>query len=192
MTRWVGVLIASNVVMLLLEIVAGDVLVDQLALWPAGAGFRPWQLVSSAFLHASVSHLVLNMYGLWMFGCDVEALLGSRRFIALYTAAVLCAALTQLTVVAGASEVYPTLGASGGVFGILLAFAYYFPKRRIILLIPPVPMPAWAFAMLYAVIELTLGVTGSEAGVAHFAHLGGMLGAWLAIRRFERGRDPDV
>lgn len=191
MTRWVGVLIASNVVMLLLEVFVGNVLIDQLALWPAGAGFRPWQLVSSAFLHANLSHLALNMYGLWMFGCDVEALLGPRRFVLLYMAAVLCASLTQLAVMAGASEVYPTLGASGGVFGVLLAFAHYFPKRTIVLLIPPVPMPAWAFAVLYAGIELTLGVTGSEAGVAHFAHLGGMLGAWLVIRRFGRRRNPD-
>ena len=75
----------------------------------------------------------------------------------------------------------PSIGASGGVFGLLLAFAMLFPQRQIVLLFPPIPMPAWVFALGYAVLELALGVTGTEAGVAHFAHLGGMLGAYLYI-----------
>ena len=79
-------------------------------------------------------------------------------------------------------------GASGGVFGILLAYAMFFPNRIIVLLIPPIPMPAWLFVMLYAGIELTLGVTGTQAGVAHFAHLGGMIGGYIVIRRWRRRR----
>ena len=84
---------------------------------------------------------------------------------------------------------YPTVGASGGIFGLLLAFAMYFPRQTIVLLIPPIPMPAWLFVTLYGALELFLGVTGEQAGVAHFAHLGGMVGAWLLIR-YWRGRPP--
>ena len=80
----------------------------------------------------------------------------------------------------------PTIGASGGVFGLLLLYAYLFPKRKVIPLIPPIPMPAWLFATLYAVLELVLGVTGTEAGVAHFAHLGGMIGCALVILAWRR------
>ena len=81
------------------------------------------------------------------------------------------------------------LGASGGVFGLLLAFAWYFPKQRLMLLFPPIPMPAWLFVTLYGGIELVLGVTGAQPGVAHFAHLGGMLGGALAILYWRaRGR----
>jgi membrane associated rhomboid family serine protease len=81
------------------------------------------------------------------------------------------------------------VGASGGLFGLLIGFAMLFPQRRIMLLIPPIPMPAWVFVTLYGVIELTLGVTGTAAGVAHFAHLGGLLGGWLVIR-YWRGQLP--
>ena len=76
----------------------------------------------------------------------------------------------------------PTVGASGGVFGLLLAFGMFFPRRRVMLILPPVPMPAWLFVTLYGALELVLGVTGTQKGVAHFAHLGGMLGCYLTIR----------
>ena len=84
---------------------------------------------------------------------------------------------------------YPTLGASGGVFGLLLAFGMYFPHQRIMLIIPPIPMPAWVAVTAYGALELFLGVTGTQAGVAHFAHLGGMLGAFLMIQ-WRRGKPP--
>ena len=81
-----------------------------------------------------------------------------------------------------AGEPYPTVGASGGVFGVLLAYAMVFPRRTVMLLIPPIPLPARVFVLLYGALELYLGVTGTAQGVAHFAHLGGMLGAWLLLR----------
>ena len=84
---------------------------------------------------------------------------------------------------------YPTVGASGGVFGLLLAFGVYFPHRRVLLLFPPIPLPARVFVIAFAVIELVLGVTGTQAGVAHFAHLGGMIGGWLLIQ-YRRGGFP--
>ena len=106
-----------------------------------------------------------------------------------YFASVLTAALTQLFVPAlfGAPPA-PTIGASGGVFGLLLAYALMFPQRKIMLLIPPIPMPAWVFATLYAGIELFLGVTSSLSGVAHFAHLGGMVGSALVVMQWRRAR----
>jgi membrane associated rhomboid family serine protease len=167
------------------------------ALWPLGGsaaasaapGFLPWQLVTYSFLHAGLSHLLLNMLGLYMFGGELERVFGAKRFLHLYFAAVITAALTQLAVTyAAGSPPFPTVGASGGIFGLLLAYGLYFPHRVIMLLIPPVPMPAWLFVMVYAGIELFLGVTGTQEGVAHFAHLGGMLGAWLVVWNWRRAR----
>jgi membrane associated rhomboid family serine protease len=191
MTR---LLILLNVAAFALQAMFGDVLITRFALWPlgrfevpgihGGVGFQVWQLVTSAFLHANLAHLALNMFALYMFGRDVELGLGPRRFFGLYAAAVLSASLVQLAVVtmtSGATP-YPTVGASGGVFGVLLAFGVMFPRRTVVLLIPPIPMPAWLLVTLYALIELVSGVFGTAAGVAHFAHLGGMLGAWLVLR----------
>lgn len=188
MPSLIGTLIVLNVISFLLELAAGEALVHGLALWPLHAGFMPWQLLSYAFLHANLAHLALNMYGLWMFGRDLERLLGSWSFLRLYLASVLCAAVAQLLVTAFTGSVYPTVGASGGVFGVLLAFAVCFPDRIVMLLFPPVALPARVFVALYAVIELSLGVTGTAAGVAHFAHLGGMAGGYLVIRRRRPGR----
>ena len=189
-------LIILNVAMFFLEAAIGDTLTLALALWPVGAVmsgqplFQPWQLLTYSILHANLWHLLFNMYALWMFGSDLERVWGPKRFLNLYLASVITAALGQLAV-AGATgaEPYPTIGASGGVFGLLLGFAMYFPHRTIVLLIPPVPMPAWLFVTLFGMLELYLGVTGTQAGIAHFAHLGGMLGAWILIQ-YWRTRPP--
>jgi membrane associated rhomboid family serine protease len=174
-------LILANVLVFLAQMVAGDAIVAQFALWPIGPQFSPWQLVSYAFLHGSFAHIFFNMFGLYMFGADLERVWGPRRFLIYYTVAVLSAAIAQLVVGALSGSYVPTIGASGGVFGLLLAFALYFPRRMVLLIFPPIPMPAWLFATLYAVVELLFGVTGSAGGVAHFAHLGGMLGGYLLI-----------
>lgn len=183
-----GTLIIANVVAFGLQLLYPQLLAP-FALWPLGPQshgglvmqFEPWQLVSYAFLHGSVLHLGLNMFALWMFGRDCEQALGARRYLMLYFAAVLSAAATQLTAGMLAHSASPTIGASGGVFGVLLAFAVLYPSRRIMLLFPPIPMPAWLFVTLYGLIELGNGVLGTNAGVAHFAHLGGMLGAGLLL-----------
>jgi membrane associated rhomboid family serine protease len=94
-----------------------------------------------------------------------------------------------LLVTGGAQRVpIPTVGASGGVFGLLLAFGLAFPRRTIMLLFPPIPMPAWLFVTLYGLLELYLGVTGSGQGVAHFAHLGGMAAGYVLLAYWTRGR----
>lgn len=184
MLSGVQILIIANIAALLVEIAGGDPLLRSLALWPLHAGFMPWQLVTYAFLHASLVHIALNMYGLWLFGNELENLLGRRVFFRLYFASVLSAAITQLLATSLTGNVYPTVGASGGVFGLLLAYGVCYPRRRLMLLFPPVVLPAWLFVTLYAGIELTLGVTGTQAGVAHFAHLGGMVGGYMVIRRW--------
>jgi membrane associated rhomboid family serine protease len=124
-----------------------------------------------------------------MFGAEVERYVGPRRLLACYFASVITAALSQLFIpmIFGAPA-GPTIGASGGVFGLLLAYAFLFPTRKVIPLIPPIPMPAWLFATLYAAVELFLGVTGTLSGIAHFAHLGGMVGSALVIMQWKRAR----
>jgi membrane associated rhomboid family serine protease len=148
--------------------------------------FAPWQLVTYAFLHGGLLHLFFNMFALYMFGSAIEQVFGARRYVVFYFVSVLSAAITQLIVAALTEGVYPTIGASGAVFGLLLAYGMYFPHNRVMLLFPPIPMRARVFVVVYAVLELFLGVTGSQPGVAHFAHLGGMAGAWL-LMRFWRG-----
>jgi membrane associated rhomboid family serine protease len=191
MTPLVRLLLLVNVAVFGLQQFADDELFTHFALWPLGrhylpgggfVGFEPWQLITSAFLHASLPHIALNMYALYSFGGMVERVLGTRRFAWLYFASVLAASAVQLIVVtvAGGRPV-PTVGASGGVFGVLLAFALLFPHSRVMLIFPPIPMKAWVLVAGYAFIELTSGVFGTSQGVAHFAHLGGMLGAGIVM-----------
>jgi membrane associated rhomboid family serine protease len=184
------ILIIANVAVFLLETVAGGILFRLFALWPLSSGFLPWQVVTYGFLHGGLTHLLLNMLALYMFGGEIERVVGQRRYLTFYFVCVLSAAIAQLLVTAVlAAPPYPTVGASGGVFGLLLAFAMYFPNRRVLLIIPPIPMPAWLFVTLFGILELYFGVTGTQAGVAHFAHLGGMVGGYLMIRHW-RGRPP--
>ena len=185
-------LLIANVAVFLLQDMAGPELFAWFALWPPGVpggpAFEVWQLVSYGFLHGSLTHIAFNMLALYMFGGDLERLFGARFFLQYYFACVIAAALTHLVVSAwmGAPP-GPTVGASGAMFGLLLAFGWYFPERRVMLIFPPIPMRARVFVAVYGVLELVLGVTGTARGVAHFAHLGGMLGGWLMIQYRRRG-----
>jgi membrane associated rhomboid family serine protease len=186
-------LIIANVLVFLLSGGMGRALVETFALWPVGntmPHFQPWQLITYGFLHVNLTHLAFNMLALLMFGGEVEQVFGSRRFLFYYLACVVSAGLAQLAVaIVTASPPYPTIGASGGTFGLLLAFGMLFPRRMLMLLFPPIPMPAWLFVTLYGIVELVLGVTQTQAGVAHFAHLGGMAGGWF-LMQYWRGRLP--
>ena len=190
-------LILANVAIFGAQILLGDGFVSAFALWPlgsasvlgpeSGAGFNLWQLVTYAFLHGNTLHLFFNMFALYMFGGEIERVFEPRRYLQYYFVTVIVAAITQLVVSGvGSATPYPTVGASGGVFGLLLAFGMLFPRRMIMLIFPPIPMPAWLFVTVYGVLELYLGVTGTSQGVAHFAHLGGMLGGFLMLRRWRR------
>jgi membrane associated rhomboid family serine protease len=180
-------LIGINVIAFALQMMLGGAIFNELALWPIGTDFAPWQVLSYGFLHGSLMHLLFNMFGLYMFGSDVERVLGQRRFLVYYLTCIVSAAIAQLIVTAMMGSQHPTVGASGGVFGLLLAFGMMFPRRTVVLLIPPIPMPAWLFVTLYGVIELYLGITGTASGVAHFAHLGGMVGGYVMIRYWRSG-----
>lgn len=185
-----SLLIANVLVFLLGQVLLGSSVLLAFALWPLASGqFIPWQLLTYSFLHGGLMHLAFNMYGLWMFGSELERVWGSRRLAVFYFASVLAAAVTELFVAALLGTSAPTVGASGGLFGLLMGFAILFPQRRIMLLIPPIPMSARVFVTLYGLIELFLGVTGTAAGIAHFAHLGGLLGGWLVIR-YWRAQSP--
>ena len=199
MPRGTQAIIGANVVVFLLQMAMGTQLTAMFALWPIapdpaayfgpGVGFAPWQLVTYGFLHGGTAHIFFNMFAIYMFGSALEQFFGTRYYVILYFVAVVTAGLTQLVVDALLGSPIPTLGASGGVYGLLLAFGMYFPQQRIMLLFPPIALKAWVAVTGYAVLELVLGVTGTQQGVAHFAHLGGMLGAFLMIQ-WRRGKPP--
>lgn len=190
-------LLVANIAVFLLQQISGDWLIIWFALWPFhtppefGVQFLPWQVLSYGFLHGSLAHIGFNMLALYMFGSSIEQLLGTRRYLIYYLGCVFAAATTQLIVQSLMNTApVPTVGASGGVFGLLLAYGLFLPRRTIMLIFPPIPMPAWVFVTLYGSLELVLGITGTQSGVAHFAHLGGMLGGFLLIRQWRRRRPP--
>lgn len=179
------------------------------ALWPIGTPaqlpsqygmidlgtFYPWQLVTAGFLHGGVSHILFNMFGLWMFGMRIENALGSRRFAVFYFVCLLGASLLQLLVVSapvlfgiGELSPYPTLGASGAVLGVLAAFALLYPNEPIYLYFF-VPIPAKWLVLGMAAFDLFSGISGTNNGIANFAHVGGMLTGFLLIQ-YWRGRLP--
>lgn len=160
--------------------VIGKALFKYGALWPVGSGyFDVWQLVSYMFLHASLGHIFFNLFALWMFGQAIENYWGTQRFTVYYFLTGIGAALLHMLIGDGGA---PTLGASGAVYGILLAFGMMFPERRIMLLFPPIPMKAKYFVAIFGAIELISGITRANSGVAHFAHLGGMLVGFILIK----------
>ena len=183
--------------LLLLKYLIGDASFEPFALWPLGGmsdgmspgmSFMPWQLVTYAFLHADLNHIFFNMLALLMFGAPLEYTWGTKRFVQFYFVCVIGAGLTYLAWAALMHIESPVIGASGGVFGLLLAYGMLFPKQRVMLLFPPIPMDARTLVIGYGVLELLLGVMGT-GNIAHFAHLGGMLFGWLMIR-YWRGQPP--
>ena len=196
-------LLIANCAVFVLQLLVGRAL-DPFMLWPwlpaevaahAPQNFWPWQLLTHGFMHSpsNIAHLLFNMLALLMFGAQLEYVWGQRRFLTYFLVCVVGAGLCQLAVVSwsvrNGGAYYPTVGASGGVFGLLLAYGMLFPNQRVMLLIPPVPMKARTLVIVYGVIELVMGITGTQSGVAHFAHLGGMLFGWLLIR-YWRGQPP--
>jgi membrane associated rhomboid family serine protease len=185
-----GLLIANGLVFVLQQTNA-EFLFINFALWPATdprSPFMPWQILTYGFLHGSTTHIFFNMFGLWMFGREIELHMGSQRFLIYYIVCVAGAGVVQLVVAAVQGGLYPTVGASGGVFGILLAYGLTFPNRIVVPLFPPIPMRAITFVVLFGLLELYLGFSGNAPGVANFAHLGGMLFGFLLLRRWRGGR----
>ncbi|WP_288290350.1 rhomboid family intramembrane serine protease [uncultured Alistipes sp.] len=168
----------------------GNEIIRFCALWfgasPFGE-FHSYQFVTYMFLHASVEHIFFNMFALWMFGRTLEYELGSKRFLIYYMVCGVGAALIQLATAYLTGEMpIQLVGASGAVMGLLLAFGVMHPNAVIMLLIPPIPMKAKWFVVIYGVIEMFLGWTGFGGNVAHFAHVGGMLWGLLLLQWWKR------
>lgn len=165
--------------------------------------FNPIQLITYMFMHANFEHIFFNMFAVWMFGRTLEAVWGPKRFLIYYMICGIGAGLmqelvqymeyffawSQSTAVSTSAGIIPmeaflnqlnTVGASGAVYGILLAFGMLFPNSEMFVFPIPMPIKAKYFVIGYAVIELLLGITGGD-GVAHFAHLGGMLVGFILI-----------
>ncbi len=199
-------LLFVTVAVFALQVLLGERLFYPFMLWPLGSqpigmspdggletvGFLPWQVLSYGFLHGGFGHLFFNMLALFFFGPSLEYTWGQRRFLTYYLVCIAGAGLVQLLVVSlllPMDRFAPTVGASGGVYGLLLGYGMLFPHHRVMLLIPPIPMKARTLVVVFGALALFLGVTGTQAGVAHFAHLGGMLFGFGLIQ-YWRGRWP--
>ena len=180
-------LIIINIIIFVATVLAERVLHNDVfgrlfALYPLGTPyFRIWQPVTYMFMHGGIWHILFNMYTLYIFGCVVENIIGTKKFITFYTICGVGAAALHLLVQSLTNDFAPTVGASGSIYGVLIAFAILFPESRLTLLFPPVTLSAKWMVIIFAIIELTTGLTGTSANVAHFAHLGGMLIGWLLI-----------
>ncbi|MGY0504063.1 rhomboid family intramembrane serine protease [Luteimonas sp. e5] len=191
-------LLIANVGVFLLQSLLGELRLAPFMLWPLGAGsegfpFQPWQVLSYGFMHGNLMHLLFNMLVLFMFGAPLEHVWGQRRFLIFYLACVVGAGLCQLALgawmVAEGSPAYPTVGASGGVLGLVLGYALIFPKQKVVIFPIPFFIPARVAVLLIGGFALFAGFSGRVPGIAHFAHLGGMLTGWLIIR-YWRGQPP--
>jgi membrane associated rhomboid family serine protease len=178
MTPWVLRLIVANTAVFLLSMtVAG--LMDSLVLVPALILQRPWSAITYMFLHGGLGHLFFNMLALFFFGSRVEQRLGERRFLILYFASGVAGALLSAVF----SPWSAIVGASGAVFGVMLAFAWFWPHDQI-LIWGIIPIEARWMVALMTGLALFGGFTGAQGGIAHFAHLGGFVGGWICLKAF--------
>ncbi len=191
-------LVAINILMFIATLINENFMIGNFAMfYPASPWFKPWQVLTHMFMHGGIWHIFFNMYTLLMFGIVLERRLGSGKFLIFYFVTGLGAVAlhtgvqwleAQYFMNAGDFEAYtsilrtPTLGASGAIYGVLIGYAMCYPDSRLTLLFPPVTLTAKWFVIIFAVIELFTGISGIHDGVAHFAHLGGMLFGWLLIR----------
>jgi len=186
-------IIAINVLLFVATIYSGDIMYEYLALFNYKSNyFHGWQMITHMFMHGSFSHLLFNMFGLYMFGSRLEQMWGAKRFINFYLITGLGAALLHTLVqdyeiTQGLISVnQPTVGASGALFGILVAFAMYWPNTQLFLMFIPVPIKAKWAVIGYAAFELFAGISGFQAGVAHFAHLGGALFGFILVQYWNK------
>ena len=196
-------LIIINVIVFLASLLNENFMIGTFALfYPTSQYFHWWQVVTHMFMHGGFWHIFFNMYTLLIFGCVVERIIGSKKFLLFYFICGLGAVALHLGVEYLQMQSYmqgaalgnataiqnialikntPTVGASGAIYGVLMGYAMLFPESRMTLLFPPVTLSAKWMVAIFAAIELFTGVTGISAGIAHFAHLGGMLIGWLMI-----------
>ena len=181
MTPWVTRLIVANILVFFVEKMA-PVSIDWLMLVPAAVLTHPWTLVTYMFLHdpSTLMHIFWNMLGLFFFGPRVEARMGSQQFITLYLISGVAGALLSFT-----APRVPVVGASGALYGVMMAFAFFWPRDKI-LIWGILPVEARVLVVAYTVLELLSGVGGFAPGIAHFTHLGGFAGAFLYLKWLEK------
>ena len=201
-------LIIINVLVFVMTILRKQFMYESFALfYPTSPFFHWWQYITHMFMHGGFWHIFFNMYTLLIFGCVVERIIGSKKFLifyficglgaaALHTGVEYLQATSYMNAIADGSlqaadsyarlKMTPTVGASGAIYGIILAYAMLFPQSRLTLLFPPVSLSAKWMVIIFATIELLTGIAGTADGVAHFAHLGGMLFGWLLIRYWRK------
>lgn len=191
-------LVAINILMFIATLVNENFMVANFAMfYPASPFFKPWQILTHMFMHGGFWHIFFNMYSLLMFGSILERSLGPKKYLIFYFVTGLGAVAlhtgvewlqARVFIANGIAQAYqqllvtPTLGASGAIYGVLIGFAMLYPQARLILIFPPIPVKAKWLVIIFAAIELFSGINGIQDGVAHFAHLGGMLFGWLLIR----------
>jgi membrane associated rhomboid family serine protease len=180
MTPWVTRLLAANVLVFFLEMTVRW-LASALAFVPAEVLTHPWTPLTYMFAHGGLGHIFFNMLSLYFFGPQVEERLGSKRFITLYMLSGIAGAIASAIFAFN----HPIIGASAAVFGVSLAFAYYWPRARIMIW-GIVPVEAWLLVLITTILALNSGMRGSQGGVADFAHLGGYAGAFLYLRWLDR------
>lgn len=191
-------LVAINILIFIATLINENFMVANFAMfYPASPFFKPWQILTHMFMHGGFWHIFFNMYSLLMFGSILERSLGPKKFLIFYFVTGLGAVAlhtgvewmqARVFIANGAVNAYqallmtPTLGASGAIYGVLIGFAMLYPQAQLMLIFPPIPVKAKWLVVIFAVIELFSGINGIQDGVAHFAHLGGMLFGWLLIR----------
>lgn len=191
-------LVAINILMFIATLVNENFMVANFAMfYPASPFFKPWQILTHMFMHGGFWHIFFNMYSLLMFGSILERSLGPKKYLIFYFVTGLGAVAlhtgvewmqARVFIANGIAQAYqqllvtPTLGASGAIYGVLIGFAMLYPQARLMLIFPPIPVKAKWLVIIFVAIELFLGINGFQEGVAHFAHLGGMLFGWLLIR----------
>lgn len=196
-------LIMINVLMYLITAITGSFMYENFALFYFKSPlFKPYQLVTHMFMHGGFTHILFNMYTLFIFGCVLERVWGSRKFLFYYFVTGIGAALLHMGVMwlqlrgyiadLNAGDMYaqvniqsllttPTVGASGAIYGLLLAYGMLFPDNIMQLIFPPVALKAKWFVIIFGALELLLGLSGRGGNVAHFAHLGGMIFGFFLI-----------
>ena len=182
-------ILAINVLLFIAMLINEQFMVQYFAMfYPASPFFRPWQVITHMFMHGGFWHIFFNMYTLFIFGTVLERSLGSRKFLIFYFvtglgAVALHTGVEWLQAVSYLSAGTPAAAAaSGAIYGVLIGYAMLYPDSILTLIFPPISLKAKWFVLIFAAIELLTGVTGTNDGVAHFAHLGGMLFGWLLIR----------
>ena len=203
-------IIIINVLVMIMTSLNENFMYEKFALfYPTSPFFHWWQPVTHMFMHGGFWHLFFNMYTLYIFGTVLERIWGAKKFLLFYFVTGLGAAAVHTGVewiqasswmseaAAGsmsavqqihALKMTPTVGSSGAIYGILMGYAMLYPDSIMTLVFPPISMKAKWFVLIFAGIELLTGVTGTGGGIAHFAHLGGLIFGFLLIMYWKKKR----